>query len=219
MSKIIPGKCWKRVRSCRVSSGILFVLSAPSGGGKTTILKKVMAGLPGLVFSVSHTTRPSRPGEKDGRDYHFVSRESFLDIRSNEASGFLEWAEVHGNLYGTGRAEVERHLSSGLDVILDIDVQGAMQVRENSKPVTVFIAPPSIDELESRLHSRGTETKGDLQVRLENAKKELSYAHSYDYLIINDQLQRAVESLRAIIVAERCRRRRTPDGHPAVLKF
>ena len=121
-----------------MNNGILFVLSAPSGGGKSTILKRVMADLPGLVFSVSHTTRPPRPGEEDGRDYHFVSLHDFLDIRSSGESGFLEWAEVHGNLYGTSRKEVERHLGSGLDVILDIDVQGARQVQENFSPVSIY---------------------------------------------------------------------------------
>jgi len=178
-----------------------------------------MPDLPGIVFSVSHTTRPPRPGEEDGRDYHFVSRETFLDIRSSEASGFLEWAEVYGNLYGTSRPEVARNLNSGLDIILDIDVQGALQVQESSEPVSVFIAPPSIEELESRLRKRGTENKKDLEVRLENVKKELSFTDRYDYLIINDQLQEAVESLRSIIIAERCRRRRSPAGYPVAQKF
>ncbi len=178
-----------------------------------------MADLPGLVFSVSHTTRPPRPGEKDGRDYHFVSGESFSTMRLAEPSGFLEWAEVHGNLYGTGRAEVERQLEAGLDVILDIDVQGAMQVQQNGAPVTVFIVPPSIEELESRLRKRGTESAEDLEVRLRNAQKELAFSDRYDYLVVNDQLPQAVESLRSIIVAERCRRHRTPAGHPVVLDF
>ncbi len=202
-----------------MNNGILFVLSAPSGGGKSTILKRVMADLPGLVFSVSHTTRPPRPGEEDGRDYHFVSLHDFLDIRSSGESGFLEWAEVHGNLYGTSRKEVERHLGSGLDVILDIDVQGARQVQENFSPVSIFIAPPSIEELESRLRKRGTENEKDLEVRLENAKKELSCSGRYDYLIVNDELQEAVDSLRSIIIAERCRGRRTPAGYPAEQEF
>ena len=202
-----------------MNNGILFVLSAPSGGGKSTILKRVMADLPGLVFSVSHTTRPPRPGEEDGRDYHFVSLHDFLDIRSSGGSGFLEWAEVHGNLYGTSRKEVERHLGSGLDVILDIDVQGARQVQENFSPVSIFIAPPSIEELESRLRKRGTENEKNLEVRLENAKKELSCSGRYDYLIVNDELQEAVDSLRSIIIAERCRGRRTPEGYPAEQEF
>lgn len=197
-----------------MSDSILFVLSSPSGGGKTTILKKVMAGLPGLIFSVSHTTRPPRPGEVDGRDYHFVSRQEFQAIREASPPGFLEWAEVHGNLYGTGRAEVERQLQAGQDVILDIDVQGALQVRSTAEPVMVFIAPPSLVELEDRLHRRGTEGADTIRLRLDNARNELRFTDRYDYLIINDRLEEAIDSLRAIIVAERCRRRRSPAGLP-----
>lgn len=171
-----------------------------------------MAGLPGLIFSVSHTTRQPRPGEKDGRDYYFVSREEFHTIRTAEPSGFLEWAEVHGNFYGTSRVEVAKHLNAGADVILDIDVQGALQVQRSSDPVLIFIAPPTIEELESRLRQRGTENEQDLRVRLDNAREELTLTDSYDYLVVNDQLHEAVESLRSIIIAERSRRRRTPQG-------
>lgn len=192
---------------------ILFVLSAPSGGGKSTIVKQVMADLPGLVFSVSHTTRNPRPGEVDGRDYHFVSRAEFNSIRQQQPPGFLEWAEVHGNMYGTSRNEVNAHLQAGQDVILDIDVQGAVQVMDAAEPVTIFIAPPSLAELEKRLRGRGTEREEDLLLRLENAKREISYKDKYTYLIINDVLSEAVESLRSIIIAERCRRHRAPDGH------
>ncbi len=195
-----------------MADGILFVLSAPSGGGKSTILKQVMASLPGLVFSVSHTTRPPRPGEVAGRDYHFVSREAFLGIQRREASGFLEWAEVHGNLYGTSSEEVDRHLREGRDVILDIDVQGAMKVIETADPVTIFIAAPSLDELENRLRKRGTESGKNLALRLKNAKKEMGFTDRYDYLVVNDRLEEAVDSLRSIIIAERCRRRRSLDG-------
>lgn len=197
-----------------MSDGILFVLSAPSGAGKSTILKKVMADLPGLVFSVSHTTRSSRPGEKEGQDYHFVSREEFLAIQQRDPSGFLEWAEVHGNLYGTSREEVEHHLQTGRDVVLDIDVQGAMLVPAAADPVTVFITPPSIAELEARLRGRGTESEANIALRLVNAKKELFHRDKYEYLVVNDRLPEAVESLRAIIIAERCRRRRSLDGTP-----
>lgn len=198
----------------KVTEGILFVLSAPSGGGKSTILKKVMVDLPGLVFSVSHTTRSPRPGEIDGQDYHFVSKDEFLAIQQRQPSGFLEWAEVHGNLYGTSRKEVERHLQAGRDVVLDIDVQGAMQVLQAADPVTVFITPPSLVELEQRLRGRGTESKENLALRLDNAKKELSRMDRYDYLVVNDRLPDAVESLRAVIIAERCRRQRSLDGKP-----
>lgn len=202
-----------------MSSGILLVLSAPSGGGKTTVLKKVMADLPGLVFSVSHTTRKPRPGEQDGRDYYFVSRREFESIRDRHPSGFLEWAEVHGNLYGTSRAAVEQRLGAGLDVVLDIDVQGAAQIRKSADPVAVFIAPPSLVELEARLRGRGTEDEQTLALRLENSKQELAAMDRYDYLIVNDRLAEAVESLRSIIIAERCRRRRTVDGTPVQVDF
>ena len=202
-----------------MSDTILFVISSPSGGGKTTILRKVMAAMDGLVFSVSHTTREARPREQDGRDYHFVSRDTFHEIESRHPSGFLEWAEVHGNLYGTGRDEVERQLRAGNDVILDIDVQGGMQVRETSSPVMVFIAPPSLAELEARLRKRATETEETIALRLDNARTELGYTDQYDYLVINDKLDDAVESLRAIIIAERSRRRRSPAGIPVQEKF
>lgn len=202
-----------------MGGGILFVVSAPSGAGKTTMLKKVMDDLPGLVFSVSFTTRAPRTGEEEGRDYHFISAEEFRRIRSRQPSGFLEWAEVHGNLYGTGREEVEHHLRAGRDVILDIDVQGAMQIRKTSAPVLIFIAPPSPSELESRLRKRGTETGGAIALRLENARREMRYTDEYDYLIVNDRLSEAVDCLRSIIVAERCRRRRSTAGLPARIEF
>ena len=187
-------------------------MSAPSGGGKSTILKQVMSDLPGLVFSVSHTTRAPRPGEQDGRDYHFVSREDFKAIRDRQPSGFLEWAEVHGNMYGTSRDEVEKHLQAGMDVVLDIDVQGAMQVRKTSDPVMVFIVPPSLSELERRLRGRGTESEENIALRLENARNELGYRDIYDYLVVNDILPEAIESLRAVIIAERLRRLRFLNG-------
>lgn len=171
-----------------------------------------MAELPGLVFSVSHTTRAPRPGEKDGQDYHFVSRDDFLKIQQQQPPGFLEWAEVHGNMYGTSRDEVERHLQAGKDVILDIDVQGAMQVIEAADPVTVFIAPPSLAELERRLRGRGTESEENLALRLENARKEIAFREKYDYLVVNDQLPLAIQSLRSIIIAERCRHHRSYTG-------
>lgn len=195
-----------------MSNGFLLVLSAPSGSGKTTIVNQVMTSLPGLVFSVSHTTRQPRPGEIDGVHYHFVDRATFAEIRTQRPSGFLEWAEVHGNLYGTSAGEVIRHQQAGYDVVLDIDVQGAAQVRSQANPVTIFIAPPSLRELERRLRGRGTENEATLAMRLDNAKKELKCAAAYDYLIINDRLEEAVESLRSIIIAERSRQRRTLAG-------
>jgi len=195
-----------------MSKGLLLVLSAPSGCGKTTIVNRVMKSLPGLVFSVSHTTRHPRPGEIDGVHYHFVTSSVFSRIRDGQPAGFLEWAEVHGNLYGTSVEEVRRHQQAGYDVILDIDVQGAAQVREHASPVTIFIAPPTLSELERRLRGRGTEDAATLALRLDNARKELACVSAYEYLIINDRLDEAVESLRSIIIAERSRQRRTLSG-------
>ncbi|WP_339137389.1 MAG: guanylate kinase [Candidatus Electrothrix sp. GW3-4] len=191
-----------------MAEGILLVISAPSGCGKTTILKKVMAANSGLAFSVSHTTRQPRQGEADGTDYHFVTKEQFIALRDQQPSGFLEWAEVHGNFYGTSRQEVEALLAAGKDVVLDIDIQGADQVRTNADPVTVFISPPTLAELERRLRGRGTESSEDLAVRLANAKKEMAAAEKYQYLLVNDELDQAVRDLQAILTTER--RRRNP---------
>ncbi len=195
-----------------MTNALLLVLSAPSGCGKTTIVNQVMRDLPGLVFSVSHTSRQPRKGERDGVDYHFVDTATFTEIRDRQPRGFLEWAEVHGNMYGTSVEEVSRHQQAGSDVILDIDVQGAAQVRQRANPVTIFIAPPSLVELERRLRGRGTEDENTLAVRLANAKKELACIPAYDYLIVNDRLAEAVDSLRSIIIAERSRQRRTIAG-------
>lgn len=198
-----------------MNKGLLIVLSAPSGCGKTTVLKMVMARLSGLVFSVSHTTRTPRPGEKDGYDYFFVDQDEFANMRDDSSSGFLEWAEVYGNFYGTGRESVERQRAAGLDVILDIDVKGAAQVCGIAAPVTVFLAPPSLDELARRLKGRGSEDEGTIDRRLDNAERELAVAGFYDYLIVNDDLDTAVEGLVSILAAERLRRRRNLEGIPA----
>lgn len=191
-----------------MSRGNLFIISAPSGAGKSTLLKRLLAEVPNLAFSVSHTTRAPRPGESNGREYHFVDRPTFARMRADQA--FLEWAEVHGNLYGTSRAAIEAQQAKGLDVFLDIDVQGARQLRDCGYPgaIFLFIAPPSWAELERRLRSRGTDPEETVQLRLDNARREMEDADRYDYLIINDQLDKAVETLRAIIIAERCKTRR-----------
>ncbi len=175
-----------------------------------------MASISGMVFSISHTTRQLRLGERDGRDYHFVSKEKFAAIRDQKPSGFLEWAEVHGNFYGTARQAVEAQLAAGKDVILDIDIQGAEQVRQNAEPVTVFITPPSLQELERRLRGRGTETPEQLAVRLANAEQEMQAADAYNYLIVNDRLDQAVRDLQAIIAAERRNRRNLGVGNRTV---
>ncbi|MCX5875824.1 MAG: guanylate kinase [Deltaproteobacteria bacterium] len=200
-----------------MSRGNLFVISAPSGAGKSTILKKLLAAVPNLAFSVSHTTRTPRPGESNGREYHFVDRPGFEGMRADQA--FLEWAEVHGNLYGTSRVAIEAQQAKGIDVFLDIDVQGARQLRDGGHPsaIFLFIAPPSWAELERRLRGRGTDPEETVQLRLNNARREMADAHRYDYLVINDQLDEAVEILRAVVIAERCKARRNPDGQPVNL--
>ncbi len=197
-----------------MSQGNLFIVSAPSGAGKSTILKKLLAKVPNLAFSVSHTTRTPRPGESNGQDYHFVDRPTFEGMREDQA--FLEWAEVHGNLYGTSRTAIEAQQAKGIDVFLDIDVQGAKQLRDCGHPgaIFLFIAPPSWPELERRLRGRGTDPEETVQLRLHNARKEMEDAARYDYLVLNDRLDEAVEVLRAVIIAERCKTRRNPDGLP-----
>ncbi|MDH4317027.1 MAG: guanylate kinase [Desulfobulbaceae bacterium] len=197
-----------------MSNGLPFIISSPSGGGKTTILKKVFSELPGLVFSVSHTTRPPRTGEMNGRDYHFVDVEEFTVIRDQNPSGFLEWAKVHDNFYGTSRKEVEKLLGEGVDVVLDIDIQGARQIKEAIEAVSIFIAPPSLAELERRLRGRGTESEEVIALRLANAQREMAAAREYDYLVVNDSLSEAVETVRSIIIGERAKRRRGIAGIP-----
>ncbi len=195
-------------------SGQLFILSAPSGAGKTTLLKKVMRDVERLAFSVSHTTRSPRPGETDGVDYHFVSVDEFKAMR--EQNLFLEWAEVHGNFYGTSRPAVAKQLEQGVDVILDIDVQGAAIITGDKSvhAVSVFVAPPSLAELERRLRGRGTDSEETIMVRLGNAAKEMSCADDYEYLVINDNLEVAATTLRAVLIAERSRGHRLPSGEP-----
>lgn len=195
-----------------MSTGKLLILSAPSGAGKTTLLKRVMADLPGLVFSISHTTRQPRNGERDGVDYYFVDRLRFEAMR--EQGAFLEWAEVHGNLYGTSREAVLEQLAAGMDVVLDIDVQGAAQIRDAVElPLaSLFITPPSLMELERRLRGRGTDQEETIRLRLQNARQEMAAASGYDYLVVNEDLEQAVETLKAIVIAERSRGHRLPDG-------
>ncbi|MEN8188950.1 MAG: guanylate kinase [Thermodesulfobacteriota bacterium] len=191
--------------------GKLFVLSAPSGGGKTTLLKRVMADLRGLCFSISHTTRAPRSGERDGVDYHFVDRQEFK--RLQKENSFLEWAEVHDNLYGTSRGAVQSQLAAGDDVIMDIDIQGAVQVGADTiDSVSIFISPPSLAELERRLRGRATDSEETILLRLANAAREMGAAAGYDYLIINDDLEQATDMLRAVILAERARGHRLASG-------
>lgn len=195
-----------------MTEGHLFVVSAPSGAGKTTLLKPVLQALPALGFSVSHTTRKPRAGEVDGKDYCFVALSEFAALR--EEGDFLEWAEVHGNCYGTSRRAVETKLAQGQDIILDIDVQGARQLRacQDLSATFIFIAPPSLAELERRLTGRKTEEAATIALRLQNARRELQSADQYDYLIVNDDLVQAQAMLTAIILEKRALARRGYDG-------
>jgi len=182
----------------------VIVVSAPSGAGKTTILARVLRDLGGIRFSVSHTTRAPRGAERDGVEYHFVDPAAFEALR--EAGGLLEWAEVHGNLYGTGVAEIERASAAGVDILLDLDVQGAAQVRSRVKDaVTVFILPPSYDVLEHRLRGRGQDDETTIRRRLAAAGREIDAFENYDFAIVNDDLDACVEEVKSIVRAARCR--------------
>jgi guanylate kinase len=186
-------------------SGRFFVLSAPSGSGKTTVVGLILARRPDLVYSVSFTTRPPRPGEVDGRDYNFVTEARFRDMIG--AGDFLEWAEVYGRLYGTGRPWVEERLQAGRSVLADLDVKGAAAVRAlMPEAVLVFMAPPSAGELRRRLSGRRTETVPELDRRLAEAKAEIEASRIYDFLLINDQLEETVKGLEEIVFQGRGRR-------------
>jgi guanylate kinase len=183
---------------------IVIVVSAPSGAGKTTVIERVLSDVPGIRFSVSHTTRPPRGEEREGVDYHFVDRPTFERLRAE--GKLLESAEVHGNLYGTSRAELERARAEGRDVLLDLDVQGAAQVRAClPQAVTVFILPPSYPALEQRLRGRGQDDPATIERRLAVAAGEIAKVTEYDYALVNDDVDACVEELKTIIRAERCR--------------
>ena len=191
----------------QVARGILFVISSPSGGGKGTLISRVLNTVPGVSYSVSYTTRAPRKREVDGRDYFFVSTDQFNEMVA--ANEFLEWARVHRHLYGTARQQVWREMSEGRDIILEVDVQGADSVRGLvTNSVSVFILPPSFDVLRQRLIARGTDSREELEVRLRNAPSELRQYSAFDYVIINDDADRAAAQLAAIIYAERARRER-----------
>ncbi|EAT14650.1 guanylate kinase [Desulfuromonas acetoxidans] len=186
--------------------GVLFVVSAPSGAGKTTLCKRMIDIFPNLGHSVSFTTRPMRGGETDGVDYHFVSVDTFRRMIDDNA--FVEWAQVHDNYYGTALKTLEDARLQGHDVLLDIDFQGAAQLKKQAaEAVFVFIAPPDMDELERRLRQRGTDSDAVISRRLDNAAGELREAQWYDYIVINDDIDHAAKQLQGIIEAETCRGR------------
>ena len=182
----------------------LIVVSGPSGAGKSTVLARVLAEVDRLRFSVSHTTRPPRPGEQEGVQYFFVDEGRFGKLQKDNA--FLEWATVHQHRYGTSRSEYERAVKDGVDLLLDLDVQGAAQVRLRFRDaVSVFILPPSFEALERRLRGRGAGDERSTEQRLRAAAEELPLYKEYDYTVINDDLDRTVENLKAIVRAARCR--------------
>ncbi|MBU0557631.1 MAG: guanylate kinase [Alphaproteobacteria bacterium] len=188
--------------------GLLFVLSSPSGAGKSTISRKLLAHDPGLTMSVSATTRPMRPGEVDGKDYHFVDLERFRAMVSDNE--FLEWAHVFDHRYGTPRAPVEGMLEAGHDVLFDIDWQGAQQLHQlaGGDVVRVFILPPSMIELEARLRGRGTDSNEVIERRMARAHSEIAHWDGYDYVLVNDDAESCFEKVRTILQAERLKRHR-----------
>ncbi len=186
---------------------LLLILSSPSGAGKTTLTRRLLARFPDLRFSVSHTTRQPRTGEVSGKDYHFVDRDTFHAMVDND--DFVEWAEVHGNLYGTARSEIERAQRDERcqGMIFDIDYQGARQIRATVPEVIgVFILPPSMDELLRRLRGRASETEETLSRRFSVAKREIEHYALFDYVVVNDDLERAFDNLAGVVLAERSKR-------------
>jgi guanylate kinase len=199
------------------SEGTLFIVAAPSGAGKSTLVNALLEREPSISLSISHTTRPPRPGELYGRHYYFVEREEF---QREVAEGiFLEHAEVHGNFYGTSRKTVQDLLRQGRDVLLEIDWQGAVQVRK-AKPdcVGVFILPPSRAELERRLRGRGSDSEEVIERRLRNSRGEIAHAHEFDYIIVNDQFEDALDTLQAIVQTVRQRSALVCQRHESLIQ-
>ena len=190
-----------------MSDFLLLIVSSPSGAGKTTLCNRLREEFPQLRFSVSHTTRKPRPNEVDGREYHFTDKETFT--RMIEENAFAEWAHVHGNLYGTSLSEIEVARNTANGVLFDVDYQGARQIKARMpQAVGVFILPPSLAELERRLRGRGTEDEPTTLRRLQAAKGEIEHYGFFDYVVVNDEIQRAYDNLRALVFAERCKRDR-----------
>jgi guanylate kinase len=193
-------------------SGSIFVVSGPSGAGKSTIIRHVRGTVSALAYSISHTSRKPRGAEVNGVDYHFVSKATFM--RMIEKGEFVEWAEVYADHYGTSVSSLEAPTSQGLDVIMDVDVRGAANIKARFKDsLLVYVLPPSVEELARRLRSRGTDSDEAVRARLDRAAGEIRNCLWYDYLIFNEELTHAVEEMKALIIGERCRRsRRLPKA-------
>ncbi len=197
-------------------TGTLYIFSAPSGAGKTSLVKALLAEVDGIEVSVSHTTRVMRPGEQDGVDYHFISKDEFENMV--EADAFLEHAQVFDNFYGTARSSIDTRLAAGADVILEIDWQGARQVRAwKSDAVSVFILPPSREALRERLRGRGQDSEEIIARRMRDAVSEMSHYAEFDYLVFNDRFETALQELVAIVTAERLRMAPQRARHAAIL--
>ncbi|HEB55010.1 MAG TPA: guanylate kinase [Gammaproteobacteria bacterium] len=198
------------------NTGTLYIFSAPSGAGKTSLVKALLAEMDGIEVSVSHTTRAMRPGEQEGVDYHFISKDEFETMI--EADAFLEHAHVFDNFYGTARSSIETRLAAGADVILEIDWQGARQVRAwKADAVSVFILPPSRQALEERLRRRGQDDEKTIARRMRDAVSEMSHYEEFDYLVINDQFDQALQDLCAIVSARRLRQSVQARRHAVIL--
>lgn len=197
-----------------MATGTLFIIAAPSGAGKTTLVGRLLAKDSNILHSVSFTTRVPRPGEMDGREYHFIDEPQFVVMR--ERGEFIEWAQVHGNFYGTSRMWLEERMAAGIDVVLEIDWQGAQQVRQKfPAAVGIFILPPSLAELERRLHGRAADSQAVIERRLAAALDEMKHVAEFDFVIINQELDVALGELVAVVCASRlrvpCQRARHPD--------
>jgi len=201
-----------------MSRGTLFIVSAPSGAGKTTLVRLLMDADSEVTHSVSYTTRAPRPGEQNGREYHFIDLPSFLSMR--ERGEFVEWAEVHGNFYGTSRLWLQQRMDAGSDILLEIDWQGAQQVRRLfPQSSSIFVLPPSIAELERRLRGRGSDSEDVISRRVAGALGEMRHANEFDFVIINKDLDLALEDLKAAVRASRLRFSRQRARHPDVFRF
>ena len=190
-----------------IMGGQIFVLSAPSGAGKSTIAEALMKRVEGMAYSVSHTSRPPRGRERNGVDYHFVNRHTFREMIEKKA--FLEWAEVHGHFYGTALDTLKSRMTSDIDILMDVDVQGGRNVKKKfSDAVLIFVLPPSLKILETRLKGRGTDDPKVIQKRMAQASEEIKNCSWYDYIIINDDLEKAISEARSIVLSSRCRSER-----------